>query len=304
VTRQARGVRLLPDLHVSGRPSATAQWTTLTRALELDRPEAERIVTDQFAPLFLAGGYRQVLAGLRAGRAVMRAAQRIELAGLAAHALCRHRFIDDHLLAELAAGAEQLLVLGAGYDSRAYRFAAELTGRPVYEVDLGPTSQRKANIVAAHPDVFAGGRVNRVVIDFRTESLADVLLSAGFSVGVRTVVIWEGVLMYLDDAAVRSTLHTLRQICGTGSTLAMDCWYELRGSVLDDVRRVGAKAIGLIGEPVTFSLAPDAAPALLGDAAMDVDELLEWRELADRYATDGRHCEPSLYVVAARLRTG
>lgn len=294
-------MHLLPDLHLSGRPSATAQWTTLTRALELDRAASDRIVTDEYAPVFLTGGYRRVLAGLRAGRPILRAAQRSELAGLAAHALCRHRFIDEHLLAELAAGAEQLLILGAGYDSRAYRFAAALTGRPVYEVDLGPTSRRKAKIVAAHPDRFADGRVTPVVIDFRTESLADVLLTAGFSVGVRTVVIWEGVVMYLDDDAVRATLRTLRQLCGAGSTVVMDCWYELRGGVLDDVRRLGAKAIGLIGEPVTFSLAPDALPALLDDTGMDLDELVEWRELAERYATDGRTCEPSLYVAAARM---
>lgn len=297
-------MRLLPDLHLSRRPSATAQWTTLTRALELDRPVAQRIVSDQYAPLFLTGGYRQVLAGLRAGRPILRAAQRSELTGVAAHALCRHRFIDDHLLGELAAGAEQLLVLGAGYDSRAYRFAAELTGRPVFEVDLAPTSQRKAKIVAAHPETFPAVRVNRVVIDFRTDSLADALLAAGFSVGVRTVVIWEGVVMYLDDDAVRATLRTLRQLCGAGSTLAMDCWYELRGGVLDDVRRLGAKAIGLIGEPVTFSLAPDEAPVLLREAGFDVEKLLDWRELAQRYATDGRHCEPSLYVLAARMRAG
>ena len=294
-------MRLLPDLHLSRRPSATAQWTTLTRALELDRAVSERIVSDQYAPLFLTRGYRQVLSGLRAGRPILRAAQRSELAGVAAHALCRHRHIDGHLLGELAAGAEQLLILGAGYDSRAYRFAAELTGRPVFEVDLGPTSRRKAKIVAGHPEQFAAGRVNRVLIDFRTESLADVLLSAGFAVGVRTVVIWEGVVMYLDDAAVRATLRTLRQLCGAGSTLVMDCWYELRGGVFDDVRRLGAKAIGLIGEPVTFSLPPDAVPALMRDEGMTVEDLLDWRELAERYATDGRHCEPSLYVVAARI---
>jgi methyltransferase (TIGR00027 family) len=293
--------RLIPDLHLSRRASSTAQWTTLWRALELARPPAQRIVTDEYAPLFLTDAYRAVLHGLRAGGRVLRVAERAELAGLAAHALCRHRFIDDHLLAELSDGAEQLLILGAGYDSRAYRFAAELTGRPVHEVDLGPTSRRKAAIVAAHPEVFRAGRVNRVEIDFRTDSLADALLAAGFAVGARTVVVWEGVTMYLSADAVRATLQTLRQLCGGRSTLTMDLWYELRGGVLDDVRRIGAKAISLIGEPVTFGLAPSELPVFLSDASMGVDELLESRELEHRYATDGRHCEPSLYVVAARM---
>jgi methyltransferase (TIGR00027 family) len=293
--------RLIPDLHLSRRASSTAQWTTLWRALELARPPEQRIVTDQFAPLFLTDAYRAVLSGLRAGRRVLRVAERAELAGLAAYALCRHRFIDEHLLTELAGGAEQLLILGAGYDSRAYRFATELTGRPVYEVDLAPTSRRKAAIVAAHPDDFPAGRVNRVEIDFRTDSLADSLLAAGFAVGARTVVIWEGVTMYLSADAVRATLQTVRQVCGASSALTMDLWHELHGGVRDDVRRIGAKAISLIGEPVTFGIAPDALPALLQDAGITVSELLQWQELERRYATDGRHCEPSLYVVAARL---
>jgi methyltransferase (TIGR00027 family) len=291
----------IPDLHLSGRASATAQWTTLGRALELGRPPEQQIVTDTYAPLFLTGGYRGVLTGLRAGRRLLRAAERSELAGLAAYALCRHRFIDEHVLGELADGAEQLLILGAGYDSRAYRFAAELTGRPVHEVDLGPTSRRKAKIVAANAETFGSTRVNRVVIDFRKESLADVLLAGGFAVGARTVVVWEGVTMYLDADAVRTTLQTVRQLCGARSSIAVDFWYEVHGGVLDDVRRLGAKAIGLIGEPVTFGLAPDELPALLAEVGMDPVAVLPWQEMQRRYATDGRHCEPSVYVAAARL---
>lgn len=294
-------IPLLPtELHASGRSSATAQWTALVRALELERAPAERIVSDQYARLFLTPGYRGLYESLRRGAPLVHLIERRELAGIATFVLLRHRFIDQHLHQSLTEGAEQVVVLGAGYDSRAYRFADELHGRPVHEVDLAPLSRRKAAIVASHPETFGGNRIRRVEIDFRTESLADRLLDSGFSVGVRTFVVWEGVSMYLTRLDVSATLATLRTVCGPGSILAMDFWQGPQS--LDQVRRVATAAFGLIGEPVTFGVAPGEVATFLDRHGVDVIDRAESAELADRYSTAGRPSEKSVYVVAARLR--
>jgi methyltransferase (TIGR00027 family) len=295
-------VALLPrELHATDRLSATAQWTTLARALELRREPDQRIVTDIYAPSFLTNGYRAMLTALQLGHPVIRQLERADLAGLAAFVLCRHRFIDAHLLEELARDAAQVLILGAGYDARAYRFADELAGRPVYEVDLAPLSRRKAAIVAAHPELFGHNSIQRVEIDFRRDSLGDRLEASGFEPGVPTFVVWEGVSMYLTRSAVSATLATVRDLCGIGSVVAMDYWHEIGGSAAaDQVRRFGARAVRLIGEPVTFGLAPDDAPQFLAEHGFTAFDLVQSDELADRYATDGRHCEKSVYVVAAR----
>jgi methyltransferase (TIGR00027 family) len=239
-------------LHTTERPSSTAQWTALGRTFELARPPAERIVTDEYAPLFLSSGSRAVLAPLRIARPLVQLAERHPVAGVSAFGLCRHRFIDEHLCAALAdPGTKQVLILGAGYDSRAYRFADELDGRPVYEVDLPPLSRRKAGIVAAHPDRFAGNRINRVEIDFRADSLAERLDESGFAIGARTFVAWEGVSMYLSHVAIADTLDTLGEVCGPGSTLALDFWHRLPGvGPRPQLRRLGARAIVLIGRRV------------------------------------------------------
>jgi hypothetical protein len=82
----------------------------------------------------------------------------------------------------------------------------------------------------------------------------------------------------------------------------MDLWHPIEGpGAADHVRRLGARAIRLIGEPVTFGLSPTEAPAFLGAHGFDVVDLVESDELAARYATDGRHSEKSVYVLAARL---
>jgi methyltransferase (TIGR00027 family) len=303
LTKIPRWLPLVPrELHTTDRPSSTAQWTTFGRALELGRPADERIVTDEYAPVFLSGTSRMLLVPLRAADPVVRRAERLEAAGLAASGLCRHRFIDEHLL-EALPDVEQVLILGAGYDSRAYRFSRPIGARPVYEVDLAPLSRRKAAIVATRPDLFGHTSVRRVEIDFRTQSLPDRLADSGFRTGAPTFVVWEGVSMYLTRQAVDATLRALGAVCGPGTVLAMDYWQSVGGrSVYDRFRRIGERGIRLIGEPITFSIAPSDVPDLLAGEGFDVLDLATAGEMTRRYATAGRHCDEGMYVVAARLR--
>jgi methyltransferase (TIGR00027 family) len=290
------------ELHTSERPSSTAQWTTLGRSLELARSDDDRIVTDVYAPVFLTPASRAVLTPLRAAGPVVRRAERLPLAGLAASALCRHRFIDDHLQ-QAAPDADQVLVLGAGYDSRAYRFAADLDGRSVFEVDLPPLSRRKAEIVASYPGLFGHASVVRVEIDFRVDSLAQRLLDAGFARQARTFVVWEGVSMYLTRDAVRATLDALAQLCGPGSTVVMDFWQHAGGyGAYGQLRRLGERSVRLIGEPLEFLIDRTKVPALFAAHDFGVADLADAADMTRRYATAGRRCDAGMYVVAARRR--
>lgn len=294
---------LRSELHTSERPSSTAQWTILGRALELDRTPSARIVTDRFAPAFLTAASRAVLAPLHLAGPLRRRAERGQAASLSTSALCRHAFIDDHLTRALAAGCAHVLVLGAGYDTRAWRFADELGRRPVFEVDLAPLSRRKASVVAARPELFGASSVERVEIDFRTQALTDVLPAAGFVSGRPTVVVWEGVSMYLSAEAVRGTLAALRTLCGRGSVLAMDFWQHVPGHrPYDELRRLGERAIRLVGEPLTFATPAAGVDALLGAAGFALGDRAEADALADRYATGGRRCDAGMYLVAATRR--
>lgn len=291
---------LLPvELHRSDRPSSTAQWTTLGRALELRRPADERIVSDPFAPYFLSASTRAVWASLRAGGMAVRQAERLRIATIATSALCRHRFIDTHLLRALP-GVDQILILGAGYDARAYRFRRELGARTLYEVDLPPISRHKADIVAEHADAFGRSEVRRVEIDFRTQSLPERLAESGFRNGAPTFVAWEGVAMYLSREAVAATLTALAQVCGTGSVVAMDCWQRVGGlGAYDQLRRLGERAIRLVGEPIAFVASPETVRKLLAEHGFDVADVATSERLNERFATDGRRCDEGLYVLAA-----
>lgn len=294
---------LLPrELHTTDRPSSTAQWTTFGRALEFARSEPERIVSDAFAPVFLSATGRQLLAPLLAAGGVVRRVERTELLSIAASALCRHRFIDEHLLAALPT-VEQVIILGAGYDSRAYRFRTAIGARPVFEIDLPPLSRHKATVVAGAPEIFGDATVRSVEVDFRRQSLAERLAGAGFAMGAPTFVAWEGVSMYLDRKAVVTTLAALASLCGPGSVLALDCWQHVDGlRPYDQLRRVGERAIRLIGEPITFPVTPGQIVQLLDEAGFDAADIAPAEQMTARYATAGRRCDEGMFVVSAVRR--
>src|SRR5689334_8955987 len=161
----------------------------MARALEHLKPESTRVVDDPWAQWFLSRASR---AALRAwsGSLTGRTLRRLGVTGTTWVPL-RHRYIDDHLSQLLDEGAVQVVLLGAGYDMRAYRFAAKLDGRPVYEVDLPAISRAKAATIAAHRNEFPATNVVRVEIDFERQSLTDELKASGFDVGGLTFVTWE-----------------------------------------------------------------------------------------------------------------
>jgi methyltransferase (TIGR00027 family) len=241
-----------------------------------------------------------VRGALTATGPALRAAERLTVAGLATSGLCRYRFIDEHLLAALPDVA-QVMILGAGYDTRAYRFATQIGPRPVYEVDLPPLSRRKAAVVAAHSDLFGHASVHRVEIDFRTQSLPDRLAGSGFAPGAATFVVWEGVSMYLTRDAVEATLAALASVCGSGSVVAMDFWQRVGGVGGRRLRLEAERGMELIGEPIGFAIPATDVDALFRPHAFEVIDLAEAGELTSRYATGGRVCDPGMYVVAARL---
>jgi methyltransferase (TIGR00027 family) len=120
--------------------------------------------------------------------------------------IVRTRFIDDALARAVGGGATQVVILGAGFDSHAYRCRQLLKTVRVFEVDR-PTMQelkkQRVNEVLGGPPP----NLTYVAIDFQQEDLADVLTRHGYDPAQRTFFILEGVTMYLPEEAVRDTLR-------------------------------------------------------------------------------------------------
>jgi methyltransferase (TIGR00027 family) len=124
-------------------------------------------------------------------------------------AVVRTRLIDDLVTEALDDGAEQVLLLGAGYDSRAHRMPAMPA---TYEFDHPLTQQAKRALVADPP------HVEYVPVDLNADDLGAALDRAGFP-RRRTMVVWEGVTNYLTADAVDATLRGLAAATAPGSTV-------------------------------------------------------------------------------------
>ena len=199
--------------------SLTAIGIAIVRAIESERPENERVCYDPYARRLVSGGLFHLVRffdklgyGEKRGPGVM------------GFLIARERHIDEHLKACLDEGIEQLVILGAGYDARAYRFDA-LKGRvKVFEVDHPATQQAK---LAKLKQVFGvvPQHVVYVPIDFNTQTLGQRLAECGYDERRKTLFIWQGVTQYLTPQAVDDTLAFVVQHSGAGSSIIFDYMY-------------------------------------------------------------------------------
>lgn len=258
----------------------------LFRALESAR-HSDQLFVDPYAERFLPAGYRLAARAARlrpVGRLLERYLDSRWSGGPRGSAVVRTRLIDDWVNAALADGAEQVLLLGAGFDSRAYRLPA-LAGVEVFEVDHPATQAIKQRLLAAQ---FAGGRrtpVRLVPVDLIRDDLDAALTGAGFDRTVRTVVIWEGVTNYLTADAVDATSRYLAGAAPAGSQVVFTYIDRaaLEGTVTFDGLDAWRDAVTAGGEPWTFGFHPAELTGYLAARGLRLRSDLSARDAAQRY---------------------
>jgi len=259
--------------------------TAATRVIELYYPEDKRLFDDPFALKLLPFGWRVLfrllyLPGLRG--AVLASRER-RMPGTLGAILCRTRYIDDVLKRSLEEEIDQLVILGAGFDSRAYRIAG-MDQVQVFEVDLPGTRKLKQirieKVLGAVPDY-----VTLIGMNFDQQNLDDILRAAGFQKGKRTLFIWEGVTQYITAEAVNNTLEFVSGVSGVGSGIVFtyvrrgiidgtDCpeWFE---QFLSFARKVGS--------PFIFGLDQDELEQYLSDCGLRLIDDVGADEFQERY---------------------
>ena len=196
--------------------SATAKGTAAMRAIESEKPADERICYDPLARR-LTDTVSYLLVKLFAGYGEWRTH------GALTFIVCRCRYFDDYLQECLKSGIAQLVILGAGLDSRAYRDELLQGVVKILEVDHPATQASKIGRVKKVLGEIPTS-VTYVPIDFSDETL-DKLLAYGFDPSLKTLFIWEGVTYYLDAEAVDATLAWVHANAIPGSTIIFDYQY-------------------------------------------------------------------------------
>jgi methyltransferase (TIGR00027 family) len=176
----------------------------------------------------------------------------------------RTTFFDEALLRYLD-DVEQVVILGAGWDTRAYGLLAGRNDVRVFEVDAAETqAQKRRSLEAAGIDTTD---VGFVTAEFNAESWLDALSESSFDADKPTFILWEGVTYYLDAAAVDATLRTVATHLAQGSAIAFDYFSErvVAGHTSLPIR-IGLLYVRALGEPWIFGISTTLSAAQRVDA--------------------------------------
>nr|BDI55425.1 S-adenosyl-L-methionine-dependent methyltransferase [Streptomyces sp.] len=187
--------------------SETALWTAQMRAGESRKPHA--LFSDPWAGRFVAaaGGFH--------GPPGAGAFQVLLPEWLAV----RTRFFDDHLMARAGAGCRQVVLLGAGLDTRALRLDWP-AGTRLYEVDLPAVHAFKEAVLADGAPAAA----ERVAVRADLQGpWSEALIAAGFDPAEPTAWLCEGLLYYLEPEVVAELVATVSGLSAPGSSLGAEC---------------------------------------------------------------------------------
>jgi methyltransferase (TIGR00027 family) len=268
------------------RPSITCLYVAAGRALGAREPDETVRNPDYLAERLLGPAERALVADQAAVQALYHdyaeAIKNPEVVGSVIMMLIRTRYIEERLEHAIGAGALQVVILGAGFDTRAYRLTDLLKHVHVYEVDQPSTQEYKRRRVVEE-GIEIPPNLTYVPVDFRHEDLGEKLREAGFDSSRITFVIWEGVTMYLPEASVDQTLAWVASLA-PGSAVIFDfvnrsALQFLATVQLDKLPELAKQAVLRLqrleaGEPWLFGIPDGEEQAFLEKHGLRVAELL------------------------------
>jgi len=184
--------------------SRTAQYMALFRAIETARPKSNRLFTDSYAINFLDGRLRRVTKISRLpfiGQFIPGIIHK-KGNGAISSGIARTKYIDDLLESSIKNGSRQIIILGAGFDTRSVRLDF-LKNISVVEIDHPDTSNYKVNVLKNLGCLPANVIFQQA--DFNKQSLTEITAAARINFSIPTTIIWEGVTNYLTKGAVDNT---------------------------------------------------------------------------------------------------
>jgi methyltransferase (TIGR00027 family) len=273
-----------------GQVSKTALGVAIRRAAH-QLVENPRILEDPIAVRLVGSGYP---------RHMERAMHRVTR-DFRAFMAVRSRYTEDHLAEAVAAGVSQYVILGAGFDTFAYR--NPFPGLRVFEVDF-PATQKWKRQMLKRAEIEVPADLVFVPTDFEHKTLALSLSEAGLDVTRPAYFGWLGVVPYLTLDAFRSTLRTVAQL-PAGSGLSFD--YALSPELLTPEGRTAfgrlSERVAAAGEPFQLFFTPEAMESELRLAGFHRFQQLDYDQLNETYFKDREDGLKLSAVGLARMTT-
>jgi methyltransferase (TIGR00027 family) len=284
---------------IEKQASGTAMATAFMRALAAYDPRKEIRGNDYLAEIFLEEEQKKPLKDPAIRAWVM---QNKIAPGAYEFMIARTAFFDRIVEQALKENIEQVVLLGAGYDSRPYRFGEFIQDTKIFELDAKPTQQRKKEYLQ-QAEISISEQISFVPINFETDNLRVTLTEAGFSQEKKTLFIWEGVTYYLSAEVVDNMLAFVRSNPPSGSSIAFD-YASLSEEALNED---GAKELRkhmqsrYSNEPTKFGIRTGKIEAFLAERGFEVIEHLTAADMNEMYLSIGDYSDvaqvPSLFCL-------
>jgi len=275
---------------ITGQPSRTALLTAVQRGHHFLTAPEPKILRDDLAlaltgldTLEAAQGYIDTM--IDAFTALSdRETATIFMKRIDGAVCMRSRVVEEELAIARERGVKQLVILGAGLDTTAYRCLDLTEGLQVFEVDHPSTQAWKRERLEA-ANISIPSNVKFVGFDFENQTLAEALKAGDIRSDMPTFFTWLGVHMYLTDEAVRSTLAVLGQY-PKGSEMVMDFIspsYVLAGGVSENSVDYLQNVVSEMGEPIKSKYSEPDLETMLKNVGFNDVKFLTARWLVDNY---------------------
>jgi methyltransferase (TIGR00027 family) len=264
---------------VAQQPSESAAGVALFRALATWDDRDEIRGADSLAHLFAADNLKPLLARREAREFI-----KSKVPGSYEFFIARTAWLDGQVAEALNREVPQIVFLGAGYDTRSWRFRGLNKRTRIFELDAAQTQERKRRLLdeagVAPPDALTF-----VTVDFTRDDLREVLERAGFDPTAETLYVWEGVTYYLPADAVDRTLAFIRASSLVASVVLFDYLVDA-----PDMRsRYGvAESEAMMrdtyrGEPVRFGIKEGTIESFLAARGFELLDHLNTEEMERRF---------------------
>lgn len=276
-----------PDqLRIEKRTSETAMFAAIHRHLAYKEEDPAFQGPDSLAKLFLPGKVRFFLS-FKFMRNKIRKKLRKEVPGTYEYMTARTKHFDKLFFQALIENIPQIVLLGAGYDTRTIRFKDHIKDTKIFELDTPILQQQKRNILNKSK-IEVPDQLTNVPIFFNKESMTDLLPGAGYNSALQTLFLWEGVTYYLTEAAIKDTLSFIKVLSGPATNVAFD--YFLKGVISGDKELYGAmeiqREVRKSGEPFHFGLDEGEINSFLSENGFEIISHYSPEEFEKKYLYD------------------
>lgn len=269
---------------IDSNTSRTAEFTCMVRYLSYLEKRPQYKTYDYVSPVIMNSFMKFITLFPAARRFILNKIP----AGMYEYVIARTKYIDEAVNRALSDGTEQILILGAGFDSRGIRFHKTGNSVKVFELDAYATQNAKIERYKEKGIVIPDSLIF-VSIDFDKQSVSERLSECGFEKNKKCLIIMEGLTMYLQPESVDSLFKIINDFTGKESRIIFDFIYAsvLEYKNLYQGEKELLESTSKAGEKFCFGLNKEDVQGFLSSYGFTVSDIADDAALNKKYFLDG-----------------